>query len=335
LSVLKLRYICLVASLLFIPAVAPAADDAKPGVALSEKDGTRRVTVDGKEVLTYNGPKTPLPAGFEPQYQRGGYISPVFTPSGKLVTDDYPPNHKHHHGIWSPWTATRFEGRSPDFWNMGQKTGTVEFVKAGPEAKADGSLTFTTFHRMVDLSAKPDPKVALNEQWDVTAYDKSKAGAEKPANVFDLTITQNCATESPLLLPKYYYGGLGLRGNRQWDGADDKCRFLTSEGRTRKDGNETTARWCWVGGNVDGSVCGITILCHPTNFRAPQPVRLHPTEPFFCFAPQQAGDFSIEPGKPYVARYRFVVADGEPDKALIERLYEDFAKTPAPKTDAK
>jgi hypothetical protein len=320
--------------LAFAPLISRAGDDSKKsGLALVEKDGGRRVTLDGKEVLTYNGPKTPLPAGFEPQYQRGGYISPVYTPSGKLVTDDYPPNHKHHHGIWSPWTATRFEGRSPDFWNMGQKTGTVEFVKFGPVAPPDdGSLTFTTFHRMVDLTAKPDPKAALNERWNVTVYDKNKSG-DKPANVFDLAITQTCATDSPLMLPKYYYGGLGFRGHRDWNGEGDKCRFLTSEGRTRKDGNETTARWCWVGGTVDGSVCGVTILCHPSNFRAPQPVRLHPSEPFFCYAPQQAGDFSIEPGKPYVARYRFVVADGEADKALIERLYEDFAKAPAPKLE--
>jgi len=51
--------------------------------------------------------------------------------NGLLVTDDYPPNHLHHHGIWFPWTKTRFEGREVDFWNMGGKTGTVEFVAFG------------------------------------------------------------------------------------------------------------------------------------------------------------------------------------------------------------
>ncbi|GIT77905.1 MAG: hypothetical protein Ct9H300mP32_2870 [Verrucomicrobiota bacterium] len=39
------------------------------------------------------------------------------------ITDDYPHNHKHHHGIWFPWTNTIFEGRKPDFWNMGNGTG--------------------------------------------------------------------------------------------------------------------------------------------------------------------------------------------------------------------
>ncbi len=57
-------------------------------------------------------------------------------------------------------------------------------------------------------------------------------------------------------------------------------------------------------------------------------MRLNPTEPFFCFAPSQDGDWKIEPGKPYVAKYRFVVADGGPDKELIERLYKDWADPP-------
>jgi hypothetical protein len=57
-------------------------------------------------------------------------------------------------------------------------------------------------------------------------------------------------------------------------------------------------------------------------------MRLHPDEPFFCFAPIQLGDWSIEPGKPYVAKYRFVAFDGPPDKAEIERLWNDYANPP-------
>ena len=45
-----------------------------------------------------------------------------------MVTDDYPPDHFHHHGIWFAWTKTEFEGRHPDFWNVADGTGRVEFV---------------------------------------------------------------------------------------------------------------------------------------------------------------------------------------------------------------
>jgi hypothetical protein len=60
-------------------------------------------------------------------------------------------------------------------------------------------------------------------------------------------------------------------------------------------------------------------------------MRLHPDEPFFNFAPQQAGDMSIEPGTTFVARYRFVVHDGPPDAAALNRLWNDFAHPPTVK----
>ena len=39
---------------------------------------------------------------------------------------------------------------------------------------------------------------------------------------------------------------------------------------------------------VDGALAGLAALVHPENFRAPQPVRVHPNEPFVCIAPERA-----------------------------------------------
>lgn len=300
------------------------ANDAA-GVRVNRQGDRLTIVGDAKEILQYQGEKTPLPQGYDPAFQRGGYIHPVYTPGGKLVTDDYPPKHKHHHGIWSPWTKTKFEGRAPDFWNMGQKTGTVEFV--GISAAWSGPVVggFRADHRMVDLSATPQPKPAIDETWVVAVYKPTQSG--KRSYVFDLTTNQRCASDSPLVLPKYHYGGLGYRGHRDWEDKNN-CFFLTSEGKNRSNGNETTGKWCHIGGKVDGEMAGVAILCHPDNFRFPQPMRLNPDEPFFCYAPSQGGDWSIEPGKPYVARYRFIVADGPADAKEIERLWNDYSKPP-------
>ena len=294
-------------------------------VDVQRSGGTVKFSSGGREILQYRGDKTPLPQGYEEKFQRGGYIHPVFTPSGRLVTDDYPPKHKHHHGVWSPWTKTKFEGRAPDFWNMGEQTGTVEFTGLSGAWGGPVAGGFNATHRFVDLSAKPQPKAALEETWNVVVY--RPLGGQRKYHVFDLTTTQTCASNNPLILPKYHYGGLGFRGHREWDGKDNAV-FLTSEGKDRSNGNETRGRWCHVGGKVGDDSAGVAVLCHPENFRFPQPMRLHPDEPFFCYAPSQLGDWSIEPGKPYVARYRFVVSDGPADKAEIERLWNDFASPP-------
>jgi hypothetical protein len=299
------------------------ASGAGPIVA-EEKDGGVNVSAGGREILRYRGKPGGMPVDFDPSFLRGGYIERVYTPSGVLVSDDYPPDHKHHHGIWSPWTKTTFQGRDVDFWNMGQKKGTVEPVSFGEVQSRRGAASFRARHRMIDLTAPGGPEAAIDEQWEVTVH--APGAGKVPANVFDMVITQNCSTDSPLILPKYHYGGLGFRGARPWNGAKN-LRVLTSEGQTdRVKANETRAKWCHVGGDVDGKPAGIAILCHPDNFRFPQPIRIHPTEPFFCYAPSQLGEWKIEPGKPYVAKYRFVVSDGPADAEQIERMWKEYAE---------
>ena len=228
----------------------------------------------------------PPPTGVQPVHMsRGGYIHPILTPTGIQVDDDYPLNHKHHHGIWSVWTKTEFEGRHPDFWNMGDKTGTSE--PRGFKDLFSGPVCggFHAEHQMIDLSAKP-PKPAINEQWDVIAF---RAGeGDKPYYVFDIIVHHQCASESPLVLPEYLYGGMGFRGASDWNG-EGKYTFLTDDGKDVKSGNGTRCRWCFTGGLVKGQPAGITIFCGTDSFRYPQPVRLNPKEPFFCYAPAGHG----------------------------------------------
>lgn len=273
-----------------------------------------------KEILRYQAEAGDLPRPEIPKaFERGGYIQSIHTPSGRLITDDFPKDHLHHHGVWNPWTKTEFEGRHPDFWNMGDKTGKVDFVALDKVWQKDGKAGFQARHQFVDLSADP-AKVALLDTWDVTV---SLAGE---TYVIDFTSTQTCAGPSPLKLPEYRYGGFGFRGNAAWI-AKDNCKFLSASGLTDRAKLDTSReKWCWLGGKVDGETCGVTILGHPGNFRFPQPVRMNPDQPFFCFAPQQMGEMEISPGEKYISRYRLVVADGEPDAKAAEQWWVDYTR---------
>jgi len=308
-----------------------AASNAKPDLVQATREKSKlKISLRNRPLLEYQAEPGELPRdNIKPIFQRGGYLHPIYTLSGKMVTDDYPPNHIHHHGVWWAWTHTEFEGRSPDFWNMGDGKGRVEFVALDDTWSGPVHAGFMARHRFIDLTA-PKPVNALNETWEVRVYHQT---AREPFWIFDLASTQECATANALKLPEYRYGGVGFRGNWAWNG-EDKTDFLTSEGETdRNKGNTARGRWCDLSGAVDGERAGIAILGHPDNFRAPQPMRLHPTEPFFCFAPQQSGAMEIAPGKPYVSRYRFVVHDGRPDPVLLERLWNDYAHPPVVKVD--
>ncbi|MBC8126549.1 MAG: PmoA family protein [Gloeobacteraceae cyanobacterium ES-bin-144] len=285
------------------------------------REGNQLVIRAGsQEVLRYQAEPAELPRPEIPKpFIRGGYIQSIRTPSGRLITDDFPANHLHHHGVWSAWTKTEFEGRNPDFWNMGDVTGSVEFVALDSVWQKDGEAGFQARHRFIDLTAKPSIS-ALLETWEVRV---SKADGNF---LIDITTTQLCAGPSPLKLPEYRYGGFGFRGSKEWNNRD-KPGFLTASGLTDRDKvNTSREKWCWLGGLVDGETCGVTILCHPGNFRFPQPIRAHPDEPFFCYSPPQLGDMEIVPNQPYVSRYRLVIADGKPDAKTAEEWWQQYAK---------
>ena len=68
------------------------------------------------------------------------------------------------------------------------------------------------------------------------------------------------------------------------------------------------------------------MLSHRNNFRFPQAVRLHPSKPYFCFAPMVDGEFTIEPEENYVSYYRYIAHDDSPDADAIQQKWTEFAK---------
>lgn len=279
------------------------------------------LSIGGAKAFSFVGKPSGLPEpNIKPVFLRGGYIFPIYSPAGVMVSDDYPSDHYHHHGIWFAWTKTEFEGGHPDFWNVDDLTGRVDFKSIGATSSGPVYGGFTSRQDYVALTG-PAPKTALNEEWDVRLYNI------KHYYVFDIVATQNTATASPLTLEEYRYGGMGVRGAREWKDKK-KMTFLTSEGKSRADGNATRGRWCRITGPVNGKVAGIAILDHPENFRAPQPMRLNPDDPFFNYAPSQMGPFEIKPGEKFVLRYRYIISDGPDNPAELDRLWNDYAHPP-------
>lgn len=304
-------------------------------VACRDDGGAVTLLVDGRSVLTYHAATVDPPRGFDPVYRRSGFIHPLVTPSGRVVTADFPADHAHQHGLFFAWVNTTFAGHKVDFWNQKEGTGRVRHLD-GPETEsgpAFGQLRARLRHE--DITGKAAPVPALDEEWVVRVYDVGRV------RIVDLESRQSCAGARPLDINKYHYGGFGLRGTTAWfdpkaqgESPPDPARcgesnFLTSEGRTRADGNHTRPRWVDLYGRLDGQFAGVAIFDHPANFRFPQPVRLHPNKPYFCFAPMVEGAFRVEPGRAYVSRYRLVLHDGKPDPKALDALWRDFAEPPA------
>ena len=82
------------------------------------------LSVGEKPVLKYQHAVKEAPEGIEPVYRRSGYIHPVFTPSGRVITDDFPPDEPHQHGIFFAWVNTTVAGHNVNFWDPKARHGT-------------------------------------------------------------------------------------------------------------------------------------------------------------------------------------------------------------------
>lgn len=280
-----------------------------------------------KVIFAYNKVPTEEAAKHEPFYTRSGYIHPVYSPTGKEVTGDYAEDHKHQHGLFFAWTKTSFEGRKPEFWNQKLEAGSVSYARTLKSVSGRERCQFVVEHLWEDRTAPEGPKPVLKETWKVTAYD---AGEDR--FVFDIESSQWLIGQNPLTIEKYHYGGMAIRGNDQWLALKEKEEappgsMLSSEGLDRLKGNHSRPNWVAMYGPVDDGKAGIAVLSDPRNFRAPQWVRLHPTKPYFVWAPMVEEPFQVTAGVPYISRYRYVVFDGEVNVKEIEGEWSRYERS--------
>lgn len=298
------------------------------GVAVRQGAKALEISCAGGKVLRYNHAPVPPPKGADPLYTRSGFIHPLWSPAGEVLTGIHPRDHYHHLGLWHPWTATKFEGRKVDFWNLAKGQGTVRFVKFAAKTSGPVFGAFSAVQEHVNLKAPQAEKVALNETFDVRVW--SPGGRDKRYWLGDFTMTQRCASSSPLTLLKYRYGGFGFRATTEWKQGEP--HYLTSEGKTRKDGHATRSRWCNVFGPTAKGPAGVLFMSHPQNREHPEPMRIWPKgEVFFNYCPIQKAEWTLKPGNDYVLRYRLCVYEGAITPKAAERLWQDFAHPPEAK----
>jgi hypothetical protein len=299
-------------------------------VLVKESDGNLLVKNGDKNVLQYNLKEAPLPKGVSEMYNRAGYIHPLWSPKGEILTRIQPPDHYHHLGLWNPWTHTRYNGKVIDFWNLIKGEGTVKPAGIISITSNDLFGGFQVLHNHIDLNGMTPTgaAVAMREVMDVRVWNNQENGW-----LVDFTSNMNCATDSLFKIIAYRYQGFGFRATEKWD--DTTATLLTSEGKNKEDGNATRARWCDINGVSEFGTSGILFITHPSNYNYPEPIRIWPTmsnngkeNVFFNFNPAMDRDWILEPGNVYQLRYRMFIYDGKIDKNQAERLWADFAYPP-------
>jgi hypothetical protein len=95
-------------------------------------EGERPVFVYNHGVMT----RQDLPEQ-EHRRSRSDYMHPLYGLSGEVLTDDFPPDHYHHHGVFWTWPHVLIDGKEHDLWagaTIAQKFGKWLARETGPVA---------------------------------------------------------------------------------------------------------------------------------------------------------------------------------------------------------
>ncbi len=298
-------------------------------VKATEGEGALTLNHEDKNLLRYWFSTVYPPPGVDSSYKRSGFIHPLWSPNGQVLTRIQPPDHYHHYGIWNPWTRVLFEGDTVDFWNIDSRQGTVRFANFVSVTEGPVFACFEVLHEHVVYRKDGNEKVALNELQKIMVY---KPGHQGDHFIVDFCFRFSCAGESPFRILEYRYSGLGWRTTSEWN--KDNSMVITSEGKTRKDADGSIARWCIVQGEADNDHAGVVMMSSPSNYNHPEPLRVWPEnqyergDMFVNFCPVKTTDWLLRPRKNYSLRYRFLVFNGRMRNRQAEQAWNDFSVMP-------
>ena len=298
-------------------------------VTLQESSKGMDFLLDGKLVLSYQMTKEPVPMGIKDAYSKSGFIHPIKSPSGQILSRIQPEDHYHHYGIWGPYTRATIGGKEVDFWNLGDEKGRVDFSHVLSKKQAGGAAELTVRQNHVDLKAAAESRIAMEEDLRIKVKPTDKGRYQ-----VDYTSTLQTSIPGGILLDDYRYGGgIGFRATEVW--GDANSNILTSEGKDRATADGSNARWILVTGQSDhpSGKSGILFMSHNTNQAHPEPLRVWPPgqyegkgNVFIEFCPIRHTSWEIQPGKRYSLTYRMLVFDGELTVQEAENYWKSFVK---------
>ena len=301
------------AAITFIGTVVFATEPL-PEVAFREESGKLAITVDSQPAATYVyvDDKIPRP-----------YFADVHGPGGVQLTRNFPPiegqdrtdHATMHPGIWMAFGDLN----GTDIWRNKGRVVHEQFMR--PHSDGPGRGTFTVRNRYETTGGEP----ICREECERTLLVRPYGYLLLWDSVFSAD-------------REFYFGdqeemGLGIRVTTPVS-VQEGGIMLDSQGRRNEReiwGN--AADWCDYSGTVDGRHVGMTVLCHPDNFR---PCWMHArnygfvaANPFgrHAFRKGEPSKVVVKPGEALRLRYGILLHAGPNDSGPDFRtVYTDFVR---------
>jgi hypothetical protein len=272
-------------------------------------DGTLAIRDGDQDVLVYRFGDQ-LKAGLAQNQIRSCYIHPLYSPDGKVLTDDFPTDHLHHHGLFWTWPGVRTRGQETQTWmpaNLRQHF--VRWIKR--EAKGD-----TAALEVENIWKLDSGETVARETVTLYVYPSDGTG-----RAIDVSLTFQ-AVGGPLTLQGSFdankaYGGLSFRGAPFFKGAV----LTTDSGELKNDSD--FEEFLWV--DISKDECGVAVFVSSS----------HPGYPtVWCIRNSYAGFINpswpgqepatIQPDKPVRLQYRIYIHKGNASEGKVAEAYKKY-----------
>ena len=272
-------------------------------------DGDQPVLVYNFGVITNESVPTT-----EHRRSRACYIHPVYGLSGEVLTDDFPRDHYHHHGIFWTWPHVSVDGVEHDLW--AGATIRQQFVawlarESGPAAAVLG---------VENGWFVGEKKVMIERVWLRVYHAADNARAVD----IDLTLIP---TDQPVTLlgaEGKSYGGLTVRF-RPPVPRDPSTVITVPSGPTPGDLTTTILRWSDFTSKFDGrdAASGAAIFIAPDHPDYPPEWLLRYYGPL-CVGWPGVYPETLQPGKPVRMSYRFWIHKDAVGTAALSKAYSAY-----------
>ncbi len=267
---------------------------------------------DGKvDVLTYRFGDQ-LKKGVNPDQTRSCYIHPLYSLDGQILTDDFPKDHLHHHGVFWTWPIVKTRGQLTQTWHPHTPSLRQHFVRwLKREKKNDMAIiSVENVWKLEEREVVAKEIVTLNIH---PANDISRA--------IDLEIKLQAVGRSLTLQgtpdQNKGYGGLSIRGAPMFTGAS----MATDQGLLEKDSANVRFRWA----DLSTEDLGMAVFASPDHPGSPVTWLIRNSYAGFINASWPGLKPSVlQADESITLRYRIYIHKGDSPTGKVPEAYKQY-----------
>lgn len=242
--------------------------------------------------------------------QRSSYIHPLYGLDSEILTDDFPKDHYHHHGVFWTWPHVIIDDKEYDLWvGRGIKQKFLRWL-----VREDGPVAAVL--AVENGWFVEDRQVAVERIW-LRIYHGDANGRVIDFDGYWIPIERALTLQGA---PGKSYGGFTVRfAPRQ------ETVITVPEGRTTEDLKETHLRWADFSARFAGrdQSSGIHVLVHPHHPDYP-PTWLTRHYGALCVGWPGVEARSFPPGRPFHLQYRMWIHRGLPEVEVLKTVGQAY-----------